>query len=390
MSVGQYQIPAVSPYLPAVGRSPAPPHPFSSYAPGVLPSPLDATRQPSSPASSDLREELAQPSRLAQQEQHLLAKQRGVQQMVPLMAGVRPATGAEACRSPVGLGQHRMPFTVPEPRSMSASRAEPKAPPQSTVPEPPPQQHLPPPSSASDLSVGHSTDVGGSFAPGRLEPPRSAAAMLSNSFMNPNTVDLVMQLHQQQQQHQVDLGVRNRFHPVARPGLDAVRVPPPSTAAYSPALPGMMCPPPLSSMTHPASLPNCNSGRESPLVTSTSTLGDLQNETFVMNMTKVLEVPSSLHYYLFSGSPRDVVLETTEETRHDAFEMIGLRKILRVSWTAKKTNEWVLNKAGVKRELLDAVNARKLAYYGHTMRKQMRCLEKEIMQGTMPGAHRRG
>ena len=26
----------------------------------------------------------------------------------------------------------------------------------------------------------------------------------------------------------------------------------------------------------------------------------------------------------------------------------GLRKILRVSWTAKKTNEWVLNKAGVK------------------------------------------
>jgi len=27
--------------------------------------------------------------------------------------------------------------------------------------------------------------------------------------------------------------------------------------------------------------------------------------------------------------------------------MKGLRKILRVSWTAKKTNEWVLNKAGV-------------------------------------------
>jgi len=26
-----------------------------------------------------------------------------------------------------------------------------------------------------------------------------------------------------------------------------------------------------------------------------------------------------------------------------AFEMKGLRKILRVSWTAKKTNEWVLN-----------------------------------------------
>jgi len=77
-----------------------------------------------------------------------------------------------------------------------------------------------------------------------------------------------------------------------------------------------------------------------------------------------------------------------EETRLDAFEMKGLRKILRVSWTAKKTNEWVLNKAGVKRKLLDIVKARKLAYYGHTMRKQGSCLKKEIMQETMPGARR--
>ena len=47
------------------------------------------------------------------------------------------------------------------------------------------------------------------------------------------------------------------------------------------------------------------------------------------------------------------------------------------------TNEWVRNNAGLKRELLDTVKARKLAYYGHT-------LEKEIMHGTMPGARRRG
>jgi len=42
------------------------------------------------------------------------------------------------------------------------------------------------------------------------------------------------------------------------------------------------------------------------------------------------------------------------------------------------------------KELLDTVKARKLAYYGHTTRKQKNCLEKKIMQGTMPGAHRRG
>jgi len=57
---------------------------------------------------------------------------------------------------------------------------------------------------------------------------------------------------------------------------------------------------------------------------------------------------------------------------------------------SKKTNEWFPNKAGVKRELLDTVKARNLAYYGYTMRKQWSCQEKEIVQETMSGARRRG
>jgi len=40
-------------------------------------------------------------------------------------------------------------------------------------------------------------------------------------------------------------------------------------------------------------------------------------------------------------------LRKNEKTRLDAFEIKGLRRMLRVSWAAKKTNEWVLNKAGV-------------------------------------------
>jgi len=37
-----------------------------------------------------------------------------------------------------------------------------------------------------------------------------------------------------------------------------------------------------------------------------------------------------------------------KETPLDAIKMKVLRKILRVSWTTKKTKEYVLNKAGVK------------------------------------------
>ena len=50
-------------------------------------------------------------------------------------------------------------------------------------------------------------------------------------------------------------------------------------------------------------------------------------------------------------------LRKNEETRLDAFEMKGLKNIVRVSQRAKKTNESILNKAGVKRELLDTVKA---------------------------------
>jgi len=39
-----------------------------------------------------------------------------------------------------------------------------------------------------------------------------------------------------------------------------------------------------------------------------------------------------------------------------------------VSWNAKHTNDWVLNKAEMSRNLLESVKARKLTYFGHIMR----------------------
>ena len=63
-------------------------------------------------------------------------------------------------------------------------------------------------------------------------------------------------------------------------------------------------------------------------------------------------------------------------------------EILRVSWTAKKTNESVLNKAGIKRELLDRQSKEASILWSHHEETRS-CLKKEIMQGTMPGARRR-
>ena len=47
-----------------------------------------------------------------------------------------------------------------------------------------------------------------------------------------------------------------------------------------------------------------------------------------------LPVSSFINRYFISWT-----LRKNEETRLDAFQMKGLRRMLRVSWTAKKTNE---------------------------------------------------
>ena len=83
-------------------------------------------------------------------------------------------------------------------------------------------------------------------------------------------------------------------------------------------------------------------------------------------------------------------LNKDDETRINAFEMRCLRQVLRVSWTAKKTNEWVLKTAGVERGLLATIKQRKMSYYGHILRKNGGCLEKDIIQGTTPGSRARG
>src|SRR6218665_1321693 len=70
-----------------------------------------------------------------------------------------------------------------------------------------------------------------------------------------------------------------------------------------------------------------------------------------------------------------------EMNKIEAFEMKCIRRILKVSWTQKTTNEWVLETAEMERGLLDMIKRRKLSYFGHVMRKAGDCLKKESMQG---------
>ena len=71
------------------------------------------------------------------------------------------------------------------------------------------------------------------------------------------------------------------------------------------------------------------------------------------------------------------------------FEMKCFRKILRISWTERKTNANVLEQLGVKvPQLLNLIKKQKLSYYGYI--KRHNTLEKLFLEGTCEGRRGKG
>ena len=68
--------------------------------------------------------------------------------------------------------------------------------------------------------------------------------------------------------------------------------------------------------------------------------------------------------------------------------MLYIRKIMRILWTEKKSNEEVMEMAGYKRSLLKATRKRQLQFLGHINRVDG--LEKQILRRTICGTKSRG
>ena len=73
--------------------------------------------------------------------------------------------------------------------------------------------------------------------------------------------------------------------------------------------------------------------------------------------------------------------------RLDAVEMWLLRRMLRVSWTARLTKERAMEMAGVRRELPGAARKRQLDFLGDLLRHD--CLEKDVFLGKIEGRRAR-
>ena len=82
-------------------------------------------------------------------------------------------------------------------------------------------------------------------------------------------------------------------------------------------------------------------------------------------------------------------MKKAEHQRIDAFELWYWRRLLRVPWTSRRSNQSILKEISPWCSLEGMMLKLKLQYFGHLMRR-VDSLEKTLMLGGIGGRRRRG
>ena len=82
-------------------------------------------------------------------------------------------------------------------------------------------------------------------------------------------------------------------------------------------------------------------------------------------------------------------VKKAEHQRMDAFELWCWRRLLRVPWTARRSNQSILKEISPEYSLLGLMLKLKRQYFGHLMRRTD-SLEKTLMLGKIEDRRRRG
>ena len=82
-------------------------------------------------------------------------------------------------------------------------------------------------------------------------------------------------------------------------------------------------------------------------------------------------------------------IRKAEYQRIDAFELGCWRRLLRVPWTARRSNQLILKEINPEYSLEGLMLKLKLQYFGHLMQRTD-SLEKTLMLGKIEGRRRRG
>ena len=104
--------------------------------------------------------------------------------------------------------------------------------------------------------------------------------------------------------------------------------------------------------------------------------------------TKVCLVKAMVFPVVMNGR-ESWTMKKAEPQRIDAFELWCWRRLLRVPWTARRSNQSILKDIGPGISLEGMMLKLKLQYFGHLMRR-VDSLEKTLMLGGIRGRRRRG
>ena len=104
--------------------------------------------------------------------------------------------------------------------------------------------------------------------------------------------------------------------------------------------------------------------------------------------TKVCLVKAMVFPVVMDGCESWTVTKA-EHQRIDAFELWCWRRLLRVPWTARRSNQSILKEISPGCSLEGIMLKLKLQYLGHLMRR-VDSLEKTLMLGGIGGRSRRG
>ena len=102
-----------------------------------------------------------------------------------------------------------------------------------------------------------------------------------------------------------------------------------------------------------------------------------------VRIVKAMVFPVVIHGY------ESWTVKKAECRRIDAFELWCWRRLLRVPWTAKRSNQPILNEISPGISLEGMMLKLKLQYFGHLMRR-VDSLEKTVMLEGIMGRRRRG
>ena len=115
------------------------------------------------------------------------------------------------------------------------------------------------------------------------------------------------------------------------------------------------------------------------------------------NIFKSRDIPLPTKFHLVKAMVFPVVMFGCESwtikkakcRRTDAFQLWCWRWLLRVPWTARRSNQSILKEISPEYSLEELVLKLKLQYFGHLMRRAD-SLEKTLMLGRIEGRRRRG